>query len=274
MDSEILQKFLSGENDLEGWFYPQDMISLVLLDQFHKAFNIRGEICEVGVFKGKSLSFFSHCIRDNEKLYGYDFFQEDYYECTEQALKKHGAEVNIELIKANTSELSIEDIRNKMNRKGIRILHIDAGHEYHEVLHSLLSFSPNVVDSGIIVMDDYQDPEFPGIESAVLDFCEIDRPKRFVPFYSGGNKIYLCSYQLASRYQIHMLTNPSLKNKSRLSIVRDFSILKGFSKLPTNFEVLIRQINDFELNKSDLFNNKISELSEYAKKYSQSVYGK
>ena len=94
-----------------------------------------------------------------------------------------------------------DDIKAKIDGKVIRILHIDAGHEYHEVFHSLLSFATYVVDSGIIVMDDYQDPEFPGIEAAVLDFCEIDRPRRFIPFFSGGNKIYLCLTHMANKYQ-------------------------------------------------------------------------
>ena len=51
----------------------------------------------------------------------------------------------------------------------------------------------------------YQDREFPGIEAAVLDFCEIDRPRRFVPFFSGGNKMYLCEKNMASLYQNSLL---------------------------------------------------------------------
>ena len=160
-----------------------------------------------------------------------------------------------------------------MNNKGVRILHIDAGHEYHEVLHSLLTFSPIVYDSGIIVMDDYQDLEFPGIEAAVLDFCEIDRPRRFIPFFSGRNKMFLCSRHLASRYQLAMLTDKNLKNSSRLTIVRDFKILKGFSKLPTKYDKLLQQINEFDLKNSDHFKNDINQLKEKAEKYAQDLYG-
>ena len=42
---------------------------------------------------------------------------------TKLALEKHAANVKFELIKADTSELSQNDIREKLNKKGIRILH-------------------------------------------------------------------------------------------------------------------------------------------------------
>ena len=101
------------------------------------------------------------------------------------------------------------------------------------------------MDAGIIVMDDYQDPEFPGIEAAVLDFCEIDRPRRFIPFFSGGNKIYLCSTHMANIYQQSILSSENLKDSSRCTIVRDFAILKGFSKLPTSYEKTKKNLNKF-----------------------------
>ena len=245
MNIDILNGFLKNENDLEGWFFPPDMLSLAVLNAIHSKSKIKGNIIEIGVYKGKSFSFLSHFIKENETLFGYDTFPEDYYESTKSALEKYGASVKFELIKADTSELNDDDLKAKIEGKVIRILHIDAGHEYHEVLHSLLSFSPYVMDAGIIVMDDYQDPEFPGIEAAVLDFCEIDRPRRFIPFFSGKNKIYLCSTYMANIYQESILSTEHFKNSSRCTIVRDFAILKGFSKLPTNYDITKKQLNKF-----------------------------
>ena len=245
MNIDILNGFLKNENDLEGWFFPPDMLSLAVLNDIHSQSKIKGNIVEIGVYKGKSFSFLSHLIKENETLFGYDTFPEDYYESTKLALEKYGASVKFELIKADTSELNDDDIKAKIDGKVIRILHIDAGHEYHEVLHSLLSFSPYVMDAGIIVMDDYQDPEFPGIEAAVLDFCQIDKPRRFIPFFSGRNKIYLCSARLAKSYQQSILTSEDFKDSTRCTIVRDFAILLGFSKLPTSNEETKKILSKF-----------------------------
>ena len=272
MDANVLNGFLKDENNLEGWFYHQDMLYLAILNDIHSKNQVKGHIVEIGVYKGKSLSFLSHFIKDIETLYGYDTFPNNYYESTKLALENYGANVQYELIKADTSKLNNDDIKAKMNGKGIRILHIDAGHEYHEVFHSILSFSPYVIDAGIIVMDDYQDREFPGIEAAVLDFCEIDRPRRFVPFLSGQNKIYLCNKYMANIYQQFLLTSEDLRNTSRLTVVRDFAIIKGFSKIPTSFEEINQQLNQFyELGKNDSIydNQKLYQLQKQAIKYSK-----
>ena len=272
MNKDILNGFLKGENDLEGWFFPADMLSLALLNNIHSENNIKGNIVEIGVYKGKSFSFLSHLAKQNETLFGYDTFPEDYYETSKLALEKYGANVKYELIKADTSELNDDDIKAKIDGKVIRILHIDAGHEYHEVFHSLLSFSPYVVDAGIIVMDDYQDSEFPGIEAAVLDFCEIDRPRRFIPFFSGTNKIYLCSTHIAEFYQRTMLSYENFKDSSRCTIVRDFAILKGFSKIPTSYEKTKKNLSQFYESR-DIYlgtsNQYLDNIKMQAKKYAQ-----
>ena len=274
MNIDILNGFLKNENDLEGWFFPPDMLSLAILNDIHSKRNIKGNIVEIGVYKGKSFSFLSHLTKENETLFGYDAFPEDYYESTKLALEKYGARVKFELIKADTSELNDDDIDAKIHGKATRILHIDAGHEYHEVLHSLLSFSPYVVDAGIIVMDDYQDPEFPGIEAAVLDFCEIDRPRRFIPFFSGANKIYLCSSYMANQYQNFILSSENFKNSSRCTIVRDFAILKGFSKLPTSYEKTKKNLSKFYESKDfslESSNQYLENIKLKAKKYAQMI---
>ena len=54
--------------------------------------------------------------------------------------------------------------------KGIRILYIDTVNEYHEVFNSILSFSTYVLNTWILVMNDYHDPEFPIVKKAALDF--------------------------------------------------------------------------------------------------------
>ena len=272
MKEEIFQDFL--KNDFQdGWFYNGDMVSIGVLGKIQNNGGIKGDIVEIGVYKGKSFSFFSHLIKDNEKLFGYDLFEENNYEATQLSMENYGAKVDYELIKTNTSDLDISDIKNKIKNCNIRFLHIDAGHEYFEVLHSLRLFSPFVKDTGIIVMDDYQDPEFPGIEAAVLDFCEIDRPRRFIPFFSGQNKIYLTTKFNSNLYQKLMITNDNFKNKSRLSIVRDFSILKGFSKLPTKNDELIEQIDEFDSNYLQINSKDITDCKIRAKYFSQLKFG-
>ena len=92
-------------------------------------------------------------------------------------------------------------------------------------------------------MDDYQDREFPGIEAAVLDFAERDRPRRFVPFLAGGNKMFLCFAPLVAVYQRALLQQANFKDVCRLTRIRDFNVLISRSKLPVDSEKILVQIS-------------------------------
>ncbi|MDA9871197.1 hypothetical protein N9D35_05365 [Gammaproteobacteria bacterium] len=91
-------------------------------------------------------------------------------------------------------------------------------------------------------MNNYQDREFPGIEAAVLDFAERDRLRRIVQFFAGDNKMHLCEQHYASIYQTSLLRAEALKDKSRVSRVRDFDVLVGFSKLPVSAAACLSSI--------------------------------
>lgn len=202
---------------------------------------LTGDLCEVGVYHGKSLVLLSLLKDDKESLFGYDLFDQDLLTKTQNNLKEFGVTDGVELIQGNSSDYTQEMLDAKLGR-GLRLLHIDAGHEYYEVLQQLVQFAAYVKPGGIIIMDDYQDREFPGIEAAVLDFAEYNRPRRFVPFFSGGNKMFLCEQYMAHSYQEALLQTQALKDQCRVSRVRDFTILVGFSKLPVEAEKCILAI--------------------------------
>lgn len=243
IDSELLQRFLQDEPGIEGWFYPADMVSLAAIDHCQMAMGMRGSICEVGVFMGKSLAFLSHLIRpqNGERLVGFDLFPGTMQQQAQANCEAHGAACDLQLVASDTGSLTSDRLAELLGG-GLRILHIDAGHEYHEVFHQAVIFAPYVQRSGVIAFDDYQDREFPGIEAAVLDFCEIDRPRRFVPFFAGANKMYCCEAAFASTYQQQLLQIPAVAGQCRLSRVRDFEVLIGWSKLPLPAAELLARI--------------------------------
>lgn len=263
---DLLQRFLDDEPGIEGWFYPADILSLAAIDSIQSAMGIQGAICEVGVYKGKSLAFLSHLVRKSlgETLFGFDLFPGTLKEEAEANVHAHGSPCELRLIASDTAELD-RDMLAPLLMSGVRLLHIDAGHEYHEVFHQAVLFAPYVQRAGVIVFDDYQDREFPGIEAAVLDFCEIDRPRRFVPFFSGANKMYCCEATFASTYQQQLLQIEAVANQCRFTRVRDFELLIGWSKLPQPTSDLASMIGNKPLN-YDIDEN---ELAKCAANYAQ-----
>lgn len=242
MDTDRIKKFISeGHQQIEGWFFPLDQLAFFEIFSVQALLNIRGDVAEVGVYQGKSLALLSLLKSPEERLLGFDLFRDDHLERTEKNLEKHGLNTGVELVKALTTDIARPDL-DIMLKTPLKFLHIDAGHEYHEVLEQLLLFSPYLTDAGVIAMDDYQDREFPGIEAAVLDFAEIDRPRRFVPFLASGNKLFLCASWMANTIQKQLLSRPNFLDSCRLSRVRDFNVLIMRSKLPVPSKYILAQL--------------------------------
>ena len=243
MDIDRIKNFLAeAHQHIEGWFFPLDQIAFYELIAIQDSLNIDGDFAEVGVYQGKSLVLLSLLKSETQRLLGFDLFADDHQSITEQNLVSFGTGANVILNKGLTSDISPHDL-NALIPNPLRFLHIDAGHEYHEVLEQLELFAPFMSDQGVIAMDDYQDREFPGIEAAVLDFAERDRPRRFVPFLAGGNKMFVCPTPLAAALQRIIVARPNFKDKCRLTRVRDFNILLLHSKLPVSSEKITTQIN-------------------------------
>ena len=238
---EGIQRYLRDHNKIEGWFQPLDMTIFLAINQVQKNASVMGDICEVGVWKGKSLTLLKLLSSREENIFGFDLFVKDCLKETEQSLKEFA---NIEglgtanLIKVDSSSFTVDLLKQKFSRP-LRFLHIDAGHEYDEVLHTLYTFAPFVSNRGVIVMDDYQDRDFPGIEAAVHKFAEHRSPRRFVPFVAGGNKMLLCEQGLAKQYQLTLITLPQLQNKCLLSRIEDYFVIIANSKLPMKNEQII-----------------------------------
>ena len=224
----------AGSNEVEGWFYRYDMLLFSLLDNIQKSFEMQGEICELGVYKGKSLILLNLMSRATESVYAFDLFDNGLLDETKTNMALH-ADVQglgeVKYIVGDSSEYTVDNLK-EVFQKPLRLLHIDAGHEYHEVLQSLYAFAPFVSNQGVIIMDDYQDRDFPGIEAAVHQFCSVYSPRRFVPFFAGGNKMCLCTAAIAEQFQRSLVQNEHLIDKCRLSRIDDYFVLIGDSKIP------------------------------------------
>lgn len=270
MDLERVSKFLSDEHQkIEGWFFPLDQFAFFELFVAQDQLSVAGDVVEVGVFHGKSLVLLSLLKNDQEKIIGFDLFEDDHEERARDNMNVFGAADTLSLIKGWTSDISRNDLDHIL-KTPLRFLHIDAGHEYHEVLEQLYIFTPYLADRGFIAIDDYQDREFPGIEAAVLDFSEVDRPRRFTPFLASGNKLFLCYTPMADTWQKLLLNRPNFADKSRLTRVRDFNILVMNSKLPVPTETIIQQMNQLRFpNRGD---DGLS-LADKARNFSQLTFG-
>jgi len=136
IDSKVLETFINSHaKKIDGWFFPGDVVSIAAIDHAQGLLSVEGGIVEIGVWHGKSLVFLSHLIAQdtNQKLVGIDIFPDDTLQKTRENMSLYGSAAKTSIVKADTTGMMPLEVR-KMLGQQVRLLHIDAGHEYHEVM--------------------------------------------------------------------------------------------------------------------------------------------
>lgn len=83
--------------------------------------------------------------------------------------------------------------------------------------------------------------------------------------------MYLCEKNMAPLYQKSLLKFEPVNGKSRVSRVRDFNILVGFSKLPISAEACLNCIQEGEFPLA--YDSDLDAISRKARKLSQITFG-
>ncbi len=215
------------DREVAGYFYPIDIVILNCVMQ-HSQKYIQGNVCEIGVAKGKSAICLSNFKKTTDTLYLYDNFSEVDREIADFNLQKFGNHDNIVWRVCDTTSLKHNDL--KKDDK-LRLLHIDGCHEHWAVLNDLKLFSEQVYADGIIVVDDFNDYEYPGVNSAVHEFClSPSNLSDWRVFAIGDNKAYLCTKQLLSHYRESLLNFMEQFNKN--------------PERPFDIKMCLRQVHD------------------------------
>lgn len=162
-------------------------------NQYTKIKDIEGDIVECGVGKGRTLlylSFLSFKESKQRKVWGFDSFEgfpEPAKEDVSERNPKKGdwADTSITLIKGQLRKAGLpqkyieENVSlvkgffpgtfTQYNSKPIAILHVDVD-LYQSYVDVLNFFYPFVVENGLILFDEYDEPKWPGAKKAVDEF--------------------------------------------------------------------------------------------------------
>jgi hypothetical protein len=234
------------DKNVEGWFYPIDIVMMYgVLNHLQK--DKQGCLCEIGVAHGKSAIMIS-MFRNGEKFYLYDIFSEEARVKAEQNIYNYGNARDLIWKLQDTTNLKYDDL----DYEDIKLLHIDGCHEHPAVLSDLILFSNKMADGGIIVVDDYNDYEYPGVNAGTVEFMlSKSNYKNWRVFAVGDNKAYLCERKYHKQYQLqlvdyieHAKSNYNVPLKIRYGIrqVCDVNVLLCDSRMDWSKETVIENL--------------------------------
>lgn len=155
--------------------HSQKYVLFHLLGDLDRLAHVSGDVLEIGSFKGKTTVFLSHAIKalDLEKqLHTIDPYTG---EASEVGCSDENIESAYETFKEATANLdNHEHVRaysdetlSQFEDTTFSLVFVDGDHTYEGVMADYRNYAPLLADGGIMVFDDYANPQWPGVGRAV-----------------------------------------------------------------------------------------------------------
>lgn len=170
---------ITSYEDIHGWFDYKDLYS-----EFSSLLTDSKTFVEVGVWKGKSISFLATDLKQSNKkptLFAIDTFKGTAGDPGHRGMIDSLQVSLLDHFKENLKHLEIDDYVNIIKKDSVEasemfqnetidIIFIDADHSYEAVKKDLEAWYPKVKRNGIIAGHDYLGDHWPGVKKAVDEF--------------------------------------------------------------------------------------------------------
>jgi hypothetical protein len=195
MQPSFLQSYLAAFHDIEGWFSYDAALLFMAYNQLLAGHGIAGDVLEIGVHHGLSTIAIATLRGPEGKLFVVDLFDnlqnlnvsrsgEGNRTLFERNMKRfHGGLEFVRTIARPSSELTPGDLGTSFS-----FCHVDGGHSRAETLHDLSLCHEVLMPGGLVALDDYFHPRFPGVSEGAVEFM-LSHPGALRPLAIGYNKV-------------------------------------------------------------------------------------
>ncbi|MDA9981300.1 class I SAM-dependent methyltransferase [Gammaproteobacteria bacterium] len=214
---KFLEAYMKGAfKDVPGWLGPDTVSQLVRINSIQEEHGIDGHVGEIGVHHGRLFILLYLMASGDQQALAIDIFgQQDLnvdksgrgdLSILKANLQRYaGSTSKLKVIDADSTSIGGEEVKTAATGC-LRLFSIDGGHMAHIVRHDLRTAASSICDGGVIILDDYFNPEFPGVSEGTNHFFLFDSSKvekKIVPFFVAMNKIYFTTDSYAERYIGH-----------------------------------------------------------------------
>jgi SAM-dependent methyltransferase len=196
---------------VEGWVDARLAPWVQLIGSIQRDQNIRGNIGEIGVYHGKFLIALAHLSRPGEKVTAIDVFDDQEKNLdgagvgSLERLRKNISAyappgLDYEFIKADSIALTpVEKAKIMESRGPFRLFSVDGCHTAEHTFNDLLTAQDFLSPGGVLILDDFMQPHWPGVTEAVHNFYGRTVP-RIKPFLYACHKLFFVGYGWHSTY--------------------------------------------------------------------------
>lgn len=197
-----------GHRAVEGWVSPLLFRRIICLDRLQRELGVVGHVGEIGVHHGQLFILLYLLRQAEERAVAIDLFEHQELNTDRSGAGDReiflanitrwaGTPSAVEIIATDSTAISGQDVTTTVGDR-LRLFSVDGGHQRETVTHDLRTASECLVAGGIVMVDDYLNPEFPGVAEATLAFLSSDTTLR--PFCVSTQKLYLTTSDYAETY--------------------------------------------------------------------------
>jgi hypothetical protein len=200
MQVGFLQSYLNAFSRIEGWFVYDAALMFMAYNQLIAAAGIAGDTLEIGVYYGLSAIAIASLRGKGRKMYAIDLFEQlgpnvaygagqSYRTRFEENMRSFfGATDFLVPIAGASGRLRSSDFPHSFS-----FCHVDGGHSPEETCSDLTFAADILLPGGLLALDDYFNPQHPGVCEGALDFKRLHSGV-LQPVAIGFNKVIFCKY--------------------------------------------------------------------------------
>ena len=195
MTNDFLASYLGAFGRIEGWFSPDAALMFMAYNEVIAAHDIAGDVLEIGVHHGLSAIAVAALRGDGARLVAIDLFeklQEQNVSGSGSGCHAHFVRNMIEFfghvaflrcITTSSGTLDPDDLGDRFS-----FCHVDGGHTAKETYEDLDLCSRILMPGGLLALDDYFNPAFPGVCEGAIKFW-LAHPGVLTPIAAAFNKV-------------------------------------------------------------------------------------
>jgi hypothetical protein len=195
MPASFLESYRDVFGSIEGWFSPDAALMFMAYHELVAAHGVSGDVLEIGVHHGLSTIAIAAMRREGAGLVAVDLF--DQLQDQNISASGHGSRAHFErnmaafygetgfirCIAGASSTLTPADLGDTFS-----FCHVDGGHTALETYQDLDLCTRILMAGGLLALDDYFNPAFPGVCEGAIKFW-LAREAQLIPIAIGFNKV-------------------------------------------------------------------------------------
>ena len=194
MPQGFLARYFDAFPRIPGWFLPDAYLTIAAYNQMLAEEGLAGDVLEIGVYHGLSAIGLAALRGDRRRFVAVDLFgRPPDAECdrswwgSRAHFLDNMARFHDDLSFVTTVCAPSASVRAADLGSGFTLCHVDAGHSAADVYADIRLCADVSRPGGLIVLDDYSSPAFPGVAEGAFRF-HLDAPGRLRPVAIGFNK--------------------------------------------------------------------------------------